>query len=158
MHYFLSFIFLFFLLGCSTTQTRHFTYKNINNSYSNGSSSKIIYNQEKTDKSGVIKGTITSLKYNKTKGSWFYEVNSLDTSNGKLTYLQFFSKKKIANLGASIYAIVQDGRLVEHFLLKKAKVVKKNRKVKKLKKQYKRTKSRKTPWIEVPKSESIVLE
>jgi hypothetical protein len=113
--------------------------------------------------SGIIKGDIKSLYFDASQNLWFYEVVSVDTANGKLPYLKFSASKMIAKKGDKIYAVVKEEKLVEYFLIDAPNLLTtpareyQNEKVEQ-NKTHKRTKARKTPWIEVPKSESIDLD
>lgn len=115
-------------------------------------------------KNGIAKGYVKALYLEGEKSLWVYEVAGTDTSNGKLPFIRFFSDKKIANLNDRIYVVVKDERLVEYFVLNTSKVIKKAKVKEKIKEEvmkestHKRTKKRKTPWLEVPQSESISLD
>ena len=110
--------------------------------------------------SGSIKGSITELTF--SEGFWNYEVKSTDTTNQKLSMAKFSHVKKVAKKGDFVYVIIENGKLKEIYLIKKAnyktRTVKKNHKKKKQHKPntFKRTK--KYQVIGVPTVESILLD
>ncbi len=115
----------------------------------------------KTLYSGSIKGIIEKLKYQKSKNMWFYAVRGMDTSNAKLPYAEFYSSKKLANIGDFVYAILNNSNLKDLFFIKKAnKIAKKPKLLKKTEKQkkiHRRDKSRKSPGIGVPTVENVTF-
>ena len=168
-----SFFLVLFVVGCGSTQPDTVTYETYTPTKSETKAyvkskkvapkqQKIVVLPKKTiPKSGSIKGNITKLIY--TNGLWQYEVKGLDTSNNKLPYAKFTHKKKLAQSGDFVYAIVKDSKLQELFLIKRANFKKKEiKKIKKHKKvQKKRVKksnrTRKKQIIGVPTTESISL-
>ncbi len=78
---------------------------------------------------GSIKGVIRSIKYNKSKKAWIYEVDGLDMSNGKLPYAKFYDSKKLASKGDLVYIVLNNSNLKNLFFIKKANKISKRKKV-----------------------------
>lgn len=110
--------------------------------------------------SGIIKGSISKLMH--SEGLWSYEVKSKDTSNQKLSHAKFTHPKKLASKGDLVYAIINDGKLKEIYLIKKAnyksKVTKKRYKTKTVKNTKTDKRTKKHQRLSVPTVESISLD
>jgi hypothetical protein len=122
----------------------------------------------KSNYTGSIKGIIKTIKYDKNRAKWLYEVVGKDTSNAKLPYAKFYDSKKLANVGDYVYIVLNNSILRNLFFIKKAnkitKRVKKSRKNQKTKKpkktksyQKRDSKMRKIPKISVPTVENVVF-
>ncbi|MCF6172372.1 MAG: hypothetical protein L3J44_01060 [Campylobacteraceae bacterium] len=111
--------------------------------------------------SGSIKGVIEKLKFDKNKKAWLYEVQAVNTSNGKLPFAKFYYYKKLANKGDLVYIILNNSQLQNLFFIKKVNRVRKKishtKNSKKLKKTHKRSKYRKVPNIALPAVEHIAF-
>ena len=159
-----------FFIGCASTKTNKVSYEEYKPSkkivYIKAPKKKEIYidkkekyKVKKTSLNGSIKGKI--VKLTKVGKIWYYEVKSNDTSNNKLSFAKFSSRKKVAKKGDFVYVIIEADKLKEIYLIKKAnyksKMVKKTHiKKKQYKpKAYKRTKKHQS--IGVPTVESIDL-
>ncbi|MDD3463027.1 MAG: hypothetical protein PHW07_05220 [Sulfurospirillaceae bacterium] len=126
---------------------------------------KIVY----SSKAEIVKGIVTSLAYDGKKGVWEYAVKGEDTTNNKVPFGKFVSSKILAQEGDLVYAIFSKGILVELIMIQegnKGKNKKTNQYSKSPKHKvsmstsntsHKRDKSRQTPWIGVPETESIRL-
>jgi len=156
-----------FFIGCATTETSDVTYEEYK-------PKKTITQQTKKEKkeiltevqkkempsSGSIKGSVITLK--KSGHLWYYVVEGKDTSHNKLSYAKFTNTKKVANKGDFVYAIIDNGRLKEIYLIKKANYKRKiTKKAFKKKKQYiskKHIRTKKQQVLGVPTVESISLD
>lgn len=159
----ISFFVVLLFVGCTATNKSNVTYeeykpqKSVNLLPTKVKEKKV---SKKTPVSGSIKGNITKLIFK--EGLWHYEIKSKNTSNKKLAIAKFTSTKKLAKKEDFVYAIIENGKLKEMFLIKKAnykrKIVKKTQKKKKKykPKTYKRTK--KYQVLGVPTVESISLD
>ena len=152
-----------FFIGCTSTNTSMVTYEEYK-------PKKNIVQETKRDKieifskvekketqiSGSIKGSVITLK--KSGNLWYYEIKSENTSNNKLSSVKFKNTKKVANKGDFVYAIIDNGRLKDIYLIKKANYKRKIVKNKKqhISKKYKRTKKQQV--LGVPTVESISLD
>jgi hypothetical protein len=66
-----------------------------------------------------IKGIVRSLKQDATNSLlWNYEIDGIDTTNGKLSYVNFNHKTVLANEGDLVYASFDGMRLTEMFVIK----------------------------------------
>lgn len=114
---------------------------------------------------GMIRGVIAQQEYQQEANVWRYAVKAIDVANDKLDVATFIHTKSIHDVGDLVYVIIKEGRLQEIYLIKKQYQktdvvplhVEKAPKVVQ-KKVAKRTKARKTPWIDVPKEEKILLD
>jgi hypothetical protein len=141
-----------FFLGCQA-QTKYIAYEKVYVQESPKNVNQSV-NQE-AEKSGVIKGFIEKLYYKKETNEWLYEIKGEDVSNAKLPFARFSYFRKVANVGESIYAIFDDGKLKEYFLLSGTKEMKKVEP--EVSREHKRTKSRQV-LKEVPKEEMVILD
>ena len=114
---------------------------------------------------GMIRGVIMEQIFDGDKQVWIHEIKAVDAANDKLQSATFVHDKRVHDKGDLVYAIFKEGKLHEIYLIKAAyhrsplqPVVVKKPSVTLEKKVQKRTKSRQTPWISVPKEESISLE
>lgn len=82
--------FVFLVVGCTTTKT-----------------------EVKSTKNSYIKGTITSIS--KVSNGYIYTIESVDTSNGKLSQAQGFSST-VCNVGDLVYARL-DGAKFGYFAI-----------------------------------------
>ncbi len=144
-----------FFIGCVSKKTSSVTYEEYK-------PKKTITQQNKKEipLSGSIKGSVVALK--KSGLLWYYEVKSKDIKNNKLSYAKFTNTKKVANKGDFVYAIINNSRLKEIYLIKKANYGRKiAQKTLKKKKQYiskKHTRTKKQQVLSVPTVESISLD
>jgi len=65
-----------------------------------------------------IKGVVTNLKYDTDAQVWNYVIDGVDTSNGKLPYVNFNHKAVLANEGDLVYASFNGMRLDELLVIK----------------------------------------
>ncbi|AHJ11894.1 hypothetical protein [Sulfurospirillum multivorans] len=65
-----------------------------------------------------IKGIVRSLKQEANSQLWNYEIDGIDTTNGKLPYVNFNHKTVLANEGDLVYASFDGMRLTEMFVIK----------------------------------------
>ena len=65
-----------------------------------------------------IKGIVRSLKQEANSQLWNYEIDGIDTTNGKLSYVNFNHKSVLANEGDLVYASFDGMRLTEMFVVK----------------------------------------
>jgi len=164
----LGFFIAFIFIGCTTTGQNPVVYEqyqpkvvHVKKQKNSTPIGKNIYRKRvKKIANGTIKGNITNLVY--IGGAWIYTIKGVDRSNAKLAYAEFQSRKKYANQGDLVYAIIQNGLVKEIFLVKKAnykkKIVKKTIFKKRMRKIaiHKRTKKRQV--LKVPTSEKINLD
>ena len=68
-----------------------------------------------------IKGIVRSLKQEANSQQWNYEIDGIDKTNGKLSYVNFNHKTVLANEGDLVYASFDGTRLTEMFVVKAAK-------------------------------------
>lgn len=105
---------------------------------------------------GSIKGIINTIKYEKHKKTWLYEIKGVDTSNYKLPYARFFYKKKLARHGDLVYVILKNSKLQNLFFINKTNepryYERKNNTVDVI---HKRNKNRIVHWIALPKVEKV---
>ena len=161
----IGFFVVFIMLGCTTTQKSSVVYEE----YKPAQIQKPLHVKEVTVKtvpkqvlptSGIIKGSISKLMH--SDGLWNYEVKSKDTSNQKLSHAKFTHPKKLASKGDFVYAIINDGKLKEIYLIKKAnyksKATKKRYKTKTVQKTKADKRTKKHQRLSVPIVESISLE
>ncbi|HIP30961.1 MAG TPA: hypothetical protein EYG93_09180 [Sulfurospirillum arcachonense] len=154
-------------VGCTTTNKNNVIYEE----YKPEKSVKQVPNKQRTIKkvatiekevptNGSIKGNVTKLTF--SDGIWNYEVKSRDTSNQKLSIAKFTHRKKVAKKGDFVYVIIENGKLKESYLIKKANYKSKRvKKTHKKKKQYKPKtfkRTKKYQVIGVPTVESISLD
>ena len=65
-----------------------------------------------------IKGIVRSLKHDPAAQTWNYEIDGIETTNGKLPYVNFNHKSVLANEGDLVYASFDGIRLTEMFVVK----------------------------------------
>ena len=66
-----------------------------------------------------IKGIVRSLKQEANNAQlWNYEIDGIDTTNGKLSYVNFDHKSVLANEGDLVYASFDGMRMTEMFVVK----------------------------------------
>ena len=65
-----------------------------------------------------IKGIVMSVKMEGTQGIWNYVIEGIDTSNGKLSYVNFNHKAVVANEGDMVYASFDGMKLTEMLIIK----------------------------------------
>jgi hypothetical protein len=65
-----------------------------------------------------IKGVILHLSYDANTQLWNYEIDGIETTNGKLPYVNFNNKTVLANEGDLVYASFNGMRLEEMFVIK----------------------------------------
>ena len=65
-----------------------------------------------------VKGVITSLKRDSTGTTWNYVIDGIDTSNGKLPYVNFNHKTVLANEGDLVHASFDGNRLTEMLVIR----------------------------------------
>lgn len=161
----ISFLGLLIMQGCSTTTNSNIVYEKYtpNQIQKQQKIETIDIKEVQSVTTGSIKGYISSLVF--IKGFWEYEVKSSDLSNKKLSQAQFKDPKKLAKEGDFVYAVLENGRVKDFYLIEKANIVKKkvtkvktltNKSTNTVKKKYKRTKKRHI--IDVPVSENISLD
>lgn len=153
---------MIFFLGCSLNQSQQ-----NKDQTPTQPSQKTITQKPKTpvrenDKavSGMLRGIITSQQYDKNKKLWVYGLKVIDIANDSLKEVEFFYKKRVLDLGDLVYVLFKDKNreiAKDVFLIKKEyrKIKKVSSKKEKFKK---RTKSRQTPWIGLPKVSTIKLK
>ena len=65
-----------------------------------------------------VKGVITSLKRDNTGTTWNYVIEGIDTSNGKLPYVNFNHKTVLANEGDLVHASFDGNKLTEMLVIR----------------------------------------
>ncbi|MBP1681446.1 MAG: putative periplasmic protein [Proteobacteria bacterium] len=65
-----------------------------------------------------IKGVVISLKQDANSQLWNYEIDGIETTNGKLPYVNFNHKTVLANEGDLVYASFDGMRMTEMFVVK----------------------------------------
>lgn len=65
-----------------------------------------------------IKGIVRSIKQEANSSLWNYEIDGIETTNGKLSYVNFNHKTVLANEGDLVYASFDGMRLTEMFVIK----------------------------------------
>ena len=65
-----------------------------------------------------VKGIITSLNQDSSVGAWNYVIEGVDTSNGKLPYVNFNHKTVVANEGDLVHASFDGNRMTEMLVIK----------------------------------------
>ncbi len=65
-----------------------------------------------------IKGVVISLKQDVNAQAWNYEIDGIETTNGKLPYVNFNHKTVLANEGDLVYASFDGMRMTEMFVVK----------------------------------------
>ena len=65
-----------------------------------------------------VKGIVRSLKQDANSQTWNYEIDGIETTNGKLPYVNFNHKTVLANEGDLVYASFDGMRLTEMFVIK----------------------------------------
>ncbi len=65
-----------------------------------------------------IKGIITSINQESNGQMWNYVIEGIDTTNGKLPYVNFNHKTVLANEGDLVYASFDGNRLTEMLVIK----------------------------------------
>jgi len=65
-----------------------------------------------------IKGVVRSLQHDANAQMWNYEIDGIETTNGKLPYVNFNHKSVLANEGDLVYASFDGMRLNEMFVIK----------------------------------------
>ena len=65
-----------------------------------------------------IKGVVISLKQEANSQLWNYEIDGIETTNGKLPYVNFNHKTVLANEGDLVYASFDGMRMTEMFVVK----------------------------------------
>jgi len=68
-----------------------------------------------------IKGIVRTLKQEANSSLWNYEIDGIDKTNGKLSYVNFDHKSVLANEGDLVYASFDGMRLTEMFVIKAVK-------------------------------------
>jgi len=161
----IGFFIVFIISGCTTSKQSSVVYEE----YKPTQTQKPLHVKEVTAKivpkqimptSGSIKGSISKLIH--SDGSWNYEVKSTDTSNRKLSHAKFTHPKKLASKGDFVYAIINDGKLKEIYLIKKAnyksKAINKRYKTKTVQKTKADKRTKKHQRISIPTVEAISLD
>ncbi|MBL0687656.1 MAG: hypothetical protein JJV95_02880 [Sulfurospirillum sp.] len=103
-------------------------------------------------KDGTIKGIVVIS--DDDNGTWKYGVEGNDTSNQKLSYAKFTHESYLAKKGDYVYAIIEDSKLKEIFLINEANYKQKDGQkiVKKL------SKTKKHQVLDVPTTQTIILD
>ena len=65
-----------------------------------------------------VKGIVKSLQHDTSVQMWNYEIEGIETTNGKLPYVNFNHKTVLANEGDLVYASFDGMRLTEMFVIK----------------------------------------
>ncbi|ACZ11487.1 hypothetical protein [Sulfurospirillum deleyianum] len=109
---------LLFMQGCTTqpkTPAPEINTKNVSNQKTNT-------NPKLSNLVGknYIKGVILSLKQTGNGEGWNYEIDGIETTNGKLPYVNFNHKSVLANEGDLVYASFDGMRVSEMFVIKAA--------------------------------------
>ena len=65
-----------------------------------------------------IKGIVRSLNQDVNSQAWNYEIDGIETTNGKLPYVNFNHKTVLANEGDLVYAAFDGMRMTELFVIK----------------------------------------
>jgi hypothetical protein len=65
-----------------------------------------------------IKGIVTSLKRDANANVWNYQIEGIDTSNGKLPFVNFNHKNVVANEGDLVHASFDGMRMSEMLVIK----------------------------------------
>lgn len=65
-----------------------------------------------------IKGVVISLKQDVNAQAWNYEIDGIETTNGKLPYVNFNHKTVLANEGDLVYASFDGMKMTEMFVIK----------------------------------------
>lgn len=110
----LSLLLLFALMqGCSSKAPEPSTLKTYDNekSETNPKLSKLVGKN-------YIKGIITALNHESNAQVWNYVIEGIDTTNGKLPYVNFNHKTVLANEGDLVYASFDGTRLTEMLVIK----------------------------------------
>ena len=108
-----------FIQGCasrSAAPAPDVNTKNVSNEKSNEES-----NNPKLSKlvgKNYVKGIVKALKHDTSKQTWNYEIEGIETTNGKLPYVNFNHKSVLANEGDLVYASFDGMRLSEMFVVK----------------------------------------
>jgi hypothetical protein len=68
-----------------------------------------------------IKGIVRTLKQEANSSMWNYEIDGIDKTNGKLSYVNFDHKSVLANEGDLVYASFDGMHLTEMFVIKAVK-------------------------------------
>ena len=105
--------------------------------------------------SGVIKGIVQKVSFDR---KWEYELKGIDTSNAKLPYAKFYSKKRVFFVGDEVYAIFKNRLLQEYYILKRSNLKKTSgkKRVKPLKKDI--LKGKKHQILQIPTTQAIELD
>ncbi|AFL67826.1 hypothetical protein [Sulfurospirillum barnesii] len=113
--FFVAFLFLF-MQGCATkTPAPQINTKNVSNEKAS-TDSKLTPLVGKN----YIKGVIISLKHANDGQGWNYEIDGIETTNGKLPRVNFNHKSVLANEGDLVYASFDGMRVSEMFVIKAA--------------------------------------
>lgn len=110
----LSLLLLFALMqGCSSRAPEPSTLKTYGNetSETNPRLSKLVGKN-------YIKGIITALNHESNGQVWNYVIEGVDTTNGKLPYVNFNHKTVMANEGDLVYASFDGNRMTEMLVIK----------------------------------------
>lgn len=109
----LSLLLLFALMqGCSSKAPEPSTLKTYaENSETNPRLSKLVGKN-------YIKGIITALNHESNAQVWNYVIEGIDTTNGKLPYVNFNHKTVLANEGDLVYASFDGNRMTEMLVIK----------------------------------------
>lgn len=65
-----------------------------------------------------VKGIITSLKRDTNLSVWNYQIEGIDTTNGKLPFVSFNHKNVVANEGDLVHASFDGMRMTEMLVIK----------------------------------------
>ena len=65
-----------------------------------------------------IKGVVIALKHDPAAQVWNYEIDGIETTNGKLPYVNFNHKTVLASEGDLVYASFDGMRLTEMYVIK----------------------------------------
>lgn len=162
--FFVFVIAIFFLSSCSFTQSTQ--------KQSSQPIKKTIQEKPQTPKkrkkrekavSGMLRGVIISQTFDEQRKLWLYGLKVIDIANDSLKEVEFFYKNRVLDAGDLVYVLFggkNADTAKDIFLIKKEyRKIKKHKKLsspsKKLKK---RTKARQTPWIGLPKTNTIKLK
>ncbi|WP_263831980.1 hypothetical protein [Sulfurospirillum oryzae] len=83
------------------------------------------YDNEKTNPKlsklvgkNYVKGIVRTINHDPIAQTWNYEIDGIETTNGKLSYVNFNHKTILANEGDLVYASFDGMRLTEMFVIK----------------------------------------
>ena len=91
--------------------------KNLSNEKSEGNIAKNPKLSKLVGKN-FVKGIIRDLNRDNAAQMWNYEIDGIDTKNGKLSYVNFNHKTALANEGDLVYASFDGNKLTDLFVIK----------------------------------------